>query len=127
MRVTISWGDVAQSVILLEFKRGWTWGDLRAALQQADTMITSVEHTVHLIVDIRAAGGIPADFITQAGDMFAQGAARPNEGKKIIIGAGMMIRMAYRTFVSTFGSHMKNRPFLFADSMTEAQALMAQP
>lgn len=125
MSITVNWADDRQNVIHLELQRGWKWHDLYAALEQVDKLIVSVPHTVHLLIDIRRAGGIPADFITAAGDMFAKGSARPNEGKKIVVGAGPLIRMAYTGFVSTFGSQMKNRPFLFASTLDEAQAMLA--
>ncbi|HEX2905352.1 MAG TPA: hypothetical protein VHO69_00720, partial [Phototrophicaceae bacterium] len=67
-----------------------------------------------------------ADFISVAGDMFAKGSARANEGRKVVIGANRLIRMAYGGFVSTFGAHLKDRPFLFAADVNEARVLLAQ-
>lgn len=124
MSIVVGWGSETQNIVHLEFKRGWKWQDLYTALQEADDLIVSVPHTVHLIIDIRGAGGIPADFMTVAGDMFSKGSARPNEGKKVVVGAGPLIRMAYTGFVSTFGSQMKNRPFLFASSLDEARRMV---
>lgn len=126
MSITVRWANDRQNVIHMEFQRGWKWHDLYTALEQTDDLITSVPHTVHLLIDIRRAGGIPADFVTVAGDMFAKGSARPNEGKKIVVGAGPLIRMAYTGFISTFGSQMRNRPFLFASNLDEAQAMLAK-
>ena len=55
MAIHTTWHD--QDVIALRFERGWTWGDLRAAIKQADSMIISREQPVHLLIDIRQAGG----------------------------------------------------------------------
>lgn len=126
MSINIQWANDQQNVIHLELQRGWKWHDLYTALDQVDDMITSVPHTVHLLIDIRKAGGIPADFMTVANDMFSKGSARANEGKKIVVGAGPLIRMAYSGFVSTFGSQLKNRPFLFASNMDEAEEMLAK-
>ncbi len=127
MSISVRWSDDHQTMIHMELKRGWKWHDLYGAIQQADDLITSVPHTVHLLIDIRGAGGLPADFMTVAGDIFSKGSARPNEGKKIVVGAGPLIRMAYTGFISTFGSQMKDRAFLFASSVDEARALLAKP
>jgi len=126
MSINVGWANEEQTIIHLELQRGWKWNDLYGAIQQADDLITSVPHTVHLLIDIRNAGGLPADFMRVAGDIFSKGSARPNEGRKVVIGAGALIRMAYTTFISTFGSQMKDRAFLFASSLDEAQALLAQ-
>lgn len=124
MSIRVDWGDSAQTLIHLQFERGWKWQDLRASIQQADTLIGSVPHTVHLLIDIRRAGGVPADFITAAGDIFASGSARANEGQRVVIGAGPLIRLAYTSLTSVYAHKLKNRPFLFAGSLEEARALL---
>jgi hypothetical protein len=124
MPIQVQWEDPAHTLVRLQFERGWTWNDLYAAVDQADRLITSVPHTVHLLIDIRKAGGIPGDFISRAGDLFAQGSARANEGRKVVIGAGPLIRAAYGTFLKVYGGQMKNRPLLFAGDMNEARRLL---
>jgi hypothetical protein len=124
MAIHVGWGNPEQTAIHLEFERGWKWDDLYAAIQAADDLIISVPHKVDLIIDIRKAGGIPHDFMNVAGDVFASGDARDNEGQKIVVGAGWLIQTAYGTFLKVYGSHLKNRPFLFASSMDEAQTML---
>lgn len=124
MAVEVKWGDPAQETIHLKFQPDWAWDDLYAAISQADHFITSVSHTVNLIIDIREAGGLPKDFMAAAREIFAQGEARPNEGAKVIVGAKWFIRAAYQGFLAVYGHKLENRPFLFAASMEEAQALL---
>ena len=47
--------------------------------------IATLTIAVNLVIDIHDAGGIPGDFISRAGELFAQGDARSNEGQKIVI------------------------------------------
>ncbi len=124
MAIQVMWANPEQTCVRVTLQRGWTWNELHRAIQQADDLIVSVTHTVDLLIDIREAGGLPGDFMTRAGDIFAQGEARPNEGQKIVIGAGWLIRSAYTGFVKTFGSQLQGRPFRFAASLEEAQALL---
>ena len=124
MAIQVRWESTARNAIYLEIQRGWTWPDLHEAIHQADQLITSVPHTVHLLIDIRKAGGLPRDFMTAAGDIFAQGEARTNEGQKIVIGAGMLIRAAYSGFLAVYGRQLQGRPFIFADSLDEARAMV---
>jgi hypothetical protein len=125
MPIQVQWEDTAHTLVRLQFERGWTWNDLYAAVEQADRLITSVPHTVHLLIDIRHAGGLPGDFMRRAGDLFAQGEARANEGRKVVIGAGPLIRAAYSGFLKVYGGQMKNRPLLFAGDMDEARRLLS--
>jgi hypothetical protein len=99
---------------------------LRAAIAQADGLITSVEHPVHLIIDIRNSGGLPGDFLSRAKDLFGQGEARANEGQRVVIGAGRLLRMAYKSLLAVYGQHLEGRPFLFANDLDEARQLLVE-
>lgn len=122
MAIHTTWHD--QDVIALRFERGWTWDDLRAAIKQADTMIISREHPVHLLIDIRQAGGLPRDFMRVAGELLSEGSARANEGHKVVIGAGRLIRAAYHGLRSVYP--VDERPLLFAADTDEALRLLAE-
>lgn len=124
MAIHVGWDNDIHTLVTIEFQRGWTWQDLNVAIARADELISSQTHTVHLVIDIQKAGGIPRDFMARAGDLFAQGEARANEGQKVVIGAGGLIRMAYKGFLAVYGNKLENRPFVFADDMPSARALL---
>lgn len=119
-----SWADPARTTIHLTFRRGWTLNDLRRAIMEADNMIASQPHDVHLIIDMRESGGLPRDFMSAAGDLFAAGEARDNEGQRVVIGAGALIRAAYRAVMGVYGTQLSKRPVLFAGSLEEAHQLL---
>ena len=125
MKIEVAWDNNDHRIVRIAFQRGWTWQDLQQAVERADQLIISKVHTVHLVIDIQNAGGIPGDFISRAGELFAQGDARSNEGQKIVIGAGALIRMAYKGFLKIYGSKLEGRPFTFADNLEAARALLA--
>jgi hypothetical protein len=127
MHITVEWANTEHSIVDIIFQRGWDWDMLTTAVEQADALITSVPHTVHLLIDIRQAGGLPGDFITRAGSLFAQGDARPNEGRKIVIGANGLIRMAYGAFLAVYSTQMAGRPLEFAATPEAAQHLLHTP
>lgn len=123
MSITTRWDDDAQTRILIHLGRGWRWDDLRQAIQAADDLIVSVSHTVNILIDIRQAGTLPADFMSVAGELLSSGSARPNEGHKVIVGANWLLQMAYKTFLGVYGSQMKNRPLRFADTLEQARQM----
>ncbi len=128
MTIQVGWdNNEQQHIVRIVFQRGWTWNDLNQAVKQADALIISQSHRVDLLIDIQEAGGIPGDFITRAGELFAQGEARANEGQKVVVGAGTLIRIAYKTFLRVYGSKLEGRPFIFADTLESARVLLALP
>jgi hypothetical protein len=124
MTIHVDWADADRNCIHLKFTPGWTWDELRQAVQQADSLMASVGHTVHVMIDIRANGGLPGDFLNATRDILAQGEARPNEGQRVVIGAGMVMRAAYRSLLAVYGPQLATRPFLFASSPEDAQKLL---
>ena len=124
MPINVGWDSSDHRIVQIVFQRGWTWLDLNLAVRQADELITSQPHTVHLVIDIHDAGGLPGDFISRAGELFAQGDARSNEGQKIVIGAGTLIKIAYKGFLKVYGNKLEGRPFIFADTLDEARAML---
>lgn len=124
MAIELQWIDQQQTLILLEFKRGWTWAELYDAVREADQQIGSVPHTVHLLLDLTNAGRPPFDFMQVAGELFASGDARHNEGLRIVVGANWLLRSAYNTLSKLYGSKLAERPILFADTLNEARALL---
>lgn len=126
MGINVAWTDATQTVIKLDFQRGWTWDDLYAAIKQADSLIISVPHRVDMIIDISHAGGLPRDFMKVAGDVFDSGEARANEGYKIVVGASGLIQFAYNGFVKVYGHKLQNRPFQFASSLEAAYTMLGE-
>jgi hypothetical protein len=127
MQINVGWDGNDHRIVRIVFQHGWTWQDLHQAVHQADQLITSETHTVHLVIDIHDAGGIPGDFISRAGELFEGGDARSNEGQKIVIGAGTLMKIAYKGFLKVYGSKLEGRPFVFADNLDEARAMLAEP
>lgn len=122
MSIQVDW--LQPAIIHIRFQRGWSWQDLHKAIQQADTFIGSVSHTVHIIIDVSAGGRLPRDFIRAAGDIFAQGEARANEGQRVVVGANGLIRAAYGGLQRVYGHKLNGRPFLFASSVADAHMLL---
>lgn len=124
MAIELQWMNPQQTLILMQFKRGWAWAELYDAVRDVDQRIGSVAHTVHVLLDLTHAGRLPLDFMQVAGELFASGDARPNEGLRIIVGANWLLRSAYNTLSKLYASKLAERPILFADNLDEAHVLL---
>jgi hypothetical protein len=123
MSINVNWADETHHAVQLTFHPGWTWQGLYAAITAADGLIGSVAHRVDLLIDLRQAGRLPGDFMQMAGDVFASGEARSNEGRRIVIGAGPILRAAYGAFLR-LNRKAAERPLIFAASLSDAQAVL---
>ena len=123
MAILTRWDNKKHSIILLEFETEWTWNELEAAVQRADSLIGSVEHVVDLIIDLEGTA-IPRDFLSAAKTLLASGEARPNEGVRVVVGANGTLRTLYQTIQKTFNSAVEGRDILFAPSLSDARAII---
>ena len=126
MGIHTAWQDDSQSTIYMQFEPEWNWEDLYAALEQADTLLVSVPHRVDLIIDLRDGLRIPGDFKTIARDLLANPEPRPNEGTKVVIGANGFMKMLYNGMRKLYAHKLGERGLLFAGSLEEAAAMIAQ-
>ena len=124
MSIEVGWGTPEQTVIHMRFQRGWTWDDVRVAVQQVDDWLVSTPHTVHMLLDIREAGGLPRDFSGVIGELLKQGEARPNEGRRAVVGANFMLRTVFASVQSLYSRQLKDRAFQFADTPEQAHKLL---
>ncbi len=124
MSIEVGWDTPEQTIIHMRFLRGWTWDDVRAAVQQVDDYLVATPHTVHLLLDIREAGGLPRDFSGVIGELLKQGEARSNEGRRVVVGANFMLRTVFSSVQSLYGRQLKDRAFQFADTPEQAHKLL---
>jgi hypothetical protein len=126
MAIQVSWEDPQQKQIILCRAEGrWSWDELEAGLAQAIRLMSSVNHTVHFIIDIR---GSHLNLATALGQ--AQKAATPetnkNEGIKVVVGANRMVRMVYEAYRKITQAMGKDQVFHFTDTLDQAHALIAR-
>lgn len=123
MGIVTLWDDAAQTRVRVEFESEWTWTELESAIEVTDSFIASVEHVVDIIIDVEGSS-LPKDFMNAAKNLLANPEARSNEGRRIVVGAGKVIRTAYQTLQKTFGSKLQGREVLFADDLAQARAIL---
>ena len=123
MAIVTRWDNKKKTIVLLEFESEWSWDELEAAVQKADSLIGSVEHYVDLIIDLEGTS-IPKDIFSAAKGLLDSGAARPNEGARVVVGANGAIRTIYQTIQKTFNRAVEGRDILFAPSVADARAII---
>lgn len=108
MGIQIDWADEAKTAILEEFEGAWTWEEFYTVNQQIFDMIHSVNHTVHIIADLRRSGSLPpGKAITHAGKVL--GKMPDNWGLQIVINNALLIDILVSVFTKTFQTDLGKR------------------
>lgn len=123
MGIVTTWDNRDKTTVRMEFESEWTWQDLESAIQATDTYISSVPHQVDVIVDIEGAN-LPKDFMSAAKNLLANPQPRSNEGLRVVVGAGSVVKSAYSTIQKMFGEKVEGREVLFAANLPEARGML---
>ena len=127
MAIELFWDNDEQTVMLMEFEKGWTWEELFETLNTVKQVTEKRDYPIGAILDLRTGFSIPGGSIfsfearNQAKKMLAM--SNGNKGPMAIVGAGSMLK----TLVQAFNMVDKNalNDVYFVDTMTEAQQIMA--
>lgn len=124
MGISIGWDDPAKTIIRYDFDPFWTWEDLRNAVQQDDALFDSVDHTVHLIFDMRQIEVVPANPLTQLRQVGSQ--IHPRLGLIVFVGTNAWAKMVLEIFYKVYGSRAEGLAGLeSAATLEEARAIIA--
>lgn len=105
--------------VILTFIAPWTWDECELLSPAIQTAFDSASDPIDLIVDLRQAGNIPNDVISQLRDAYAEG--MDNLDEYIFVGASpefeLELSVADR-YLTAIGGVLNYR---FVDTMEEAQ------
>lgn len=119
----MQWENDEKTIVRWTFEGVWTWGDFRVAQAELHNMIRYLGYQVDVIADMRRSPALPRD--TFHNFKSAELKALPNRDRVVLVGGSFLVR----GMASTFNQVFRNRPtrFLLADTVEEAQSMLAQP
>ncbi len=121
MTVSVSWYNDDRTIIRFEQESVWTWPEFDAAVDQAVALMKSVDHPVHVLVDIHAHGSAP-DLQAFGHFQRAQHLQPSNFGQIVVIGTDPFMARIGGVFIRVFG-WLGSAP-RFARSYREAEAIL---
>ena len=125
MGIRIFWDDDEKTVIRYEFEESWTWEDLIAAVQKDDELMAEVDHTVHLILDMRAIRDVPSNPMGHLRSI--AGMVSPQLGLVIFVGTNRWAQALVEIFYKVYKSQVKGMSGVaVVATLDEAYAAIAQ-
>ncbi len=86
MPITVEWYNDAKTILLERFEGDWTLDEYKRLIDEARLMLSTVDHTVHILVDGRLKSPrLPANLIS-GGMLYAARHLPPNQGITVFVG-----------------------------------------
>src|SRR5688500_18415464 len=99
MSINAFWDDEDQTIVRFLYRRGnWEWHDFYAAMEQARTLVASVNYPIGFVIDISYAGLTPGIFMSQA-KILHEFRRHPAVSLVMVIGADRFIEALYHVSV----------------------------
>src|SRR5215475_3058102 len=120
MTIQVSWGNPEKTIALATFGDSWTVEDAHQMIEDMYALTTSVDHTVHTVLDFSKSRSSPTKLMSTG--QHVQKRQVPNSGVSVVVGANTFLRAISQVIMSVF---VKNQPFFFANSLEEAKQIIA--
>ncbi len=122
MPIQVAWDNDEQTVIRYDFQGSWSWSDYSQAVEEADRMMLSVDHTVDAIANLQHSRGLPTGAIHHVRRTITK--APPQLGVIVIAHPSLFVQAMTTAFNRVY-PHLGER-ILLADTLDEARALIAR-
>ena len=120
MPITCIWDNPEKSVLRHIYQGSWEWKDFYQSIAEADAMMDTVDHKVHVIVDVRKSKIMPSDTLTHIGHLRGR-TAHANRGQTVLVGGNMFLQRLYTLFSKIYPEMVMR--FLLVSSIEEAYSV----
>ncbi len=124
MTVQTSWDDNEKTIVHVDFIGHWTWQEAHQAIDTMIALIESVDHRVHIIIDMHGGSHVPPLAFGEVRSLLSK--RHPRAGVTVILGANFMLASLWKTMAQTYGRLIGNNRYIFADTLEEALARIAE-
>jgi hypothetical protein len=123
MPTAAKWYDETKTVVYHEMSGKLTIDDLYVLTNTHHTMLNSVDHYVHMMLDWRRCETIPTNIITHARNLLAQ-KTHPRTGITVLIGMRLELRIFWGAFERAIRLVIKTPKFLMADTPEQGYEML---
>ena len=124
MGIDVQWDNIEQTIIRMEFNRGWDFGDFRKAIGQVHEWADE-EHNPHfrgVIVDLSRETFPPVGALPHFKYAVAGGGTQPRP--VVFVGSDGLTKRLFDMLKTAYKIH---RPLHFVNTLAEAHTILYQP
>jgi hypothetical protein len=125
MTMIVEWDNDEKTILCLRYEAKWDWDDFNTAERAMHAMLSTVDHRVDLVFDVRSGSFPPPGAMSRFRDVTDN--PHPNVRHLVFVGPVLLMRFVQsliRIMGSLYGSGFNPPAFSFAESMTEARAVL---
>ena len=122
MPATVSWENDEHTIIRFTLGQRWRWSDVRAAKEQIDKMMSTVDHKVHLITSNEHTNWMPGDFNRNVLGIIRD--IHPNMGLLVVVSHNALFEQLFRLFATMNGGVPFD--FIFTQSIDAAREVLME-
>ena len=124
MPIAVSWDENDNRILIMTLSGKWTWIEMGEAVEQRNAFLDSIpeDDIVDVIIDLRAAQGLPANTLTGARQASKH---RPiNEGISVVVGTGSFLQAMFDLYIRV--TNQKPDMFYMVKTIDEAYTVIAE-
>ncbi|MFC1959764.1 hypothetical protein ACFLYO_03535 [Chloroflexota bacterium] len=121
MSIAVYWNDDTQTLLYYQVPPTWTWADLDQAMRQGHTMIATVDHPVHSVLDFRQCQHLPTGQTLngQAGRWTWQ----PNAGQSFFVASSRYLHSLFAVLSTAYPQ--LNQQTVLVNTLGEARLYLS--
>ncbi|MBN2305085.1 MAG: hypothetical protein JXQ72_11435 [Anaerolineae bacterium] len=101
MSISVAWDNSEKTAIRYDFDPMWTWQDFVAATQEDDALFDSVDHTVHLVLNMQQIKTFPSNPLQHLKRL--SGHLNPQLGLIVCVGNNAWATKVLEIFYKVYG------------------------
>lgn len=127
MGVKAMWLDDEKTIISYLFEGAWTWDEMRAAIQQSNALMDTVNYKVDFIADLRKSGLLPSNVLANVRDTAVQQPPHVNySGLTVFVGTDTLVQTLMNIALKLYQWLRNEYIYTFVATMDEAYELIAR-
>lgn len=120
MTISVFWDGDDKTVIRQEVSQKWSIEDFYLSIEQSNTLIETVKHPVHIIIDMSKSHSLPKGFISSLSSI--QNKSHSRIDITIIVGANVLITAFSKLFAKLYPN--RDLRFYMVSTLDEARKLL---
>jgi hypothetical protein len=120
--IKVAWDNPDKTIIAFQVSGMYSWAEMHESMEEKFALLDTVDHKVCILMDMREAGPLPGPVLPNLKRMITM--VHPNEGTNVIVGARGIMPILFDLIVKPYRS--ESAAYVFADTMEQAQCLLAQ-
>jgi hypothetical protein len=115
MPIEMKWYNDEKTIYHAKYLGNWTWEELFASLDSANSDFDSVTHKIDVLQDWTHSGKLPPNIISNSRKLIDK--MHPNSGISVMVGGNMLLMSMWEVFSKVYALTTRKQMFLFADTV----------